>query len=352
MLHAGCKWCTLLNNGRRELTHATFADSQACWDTCHQQQVEPAAECPLIWAGCIPALHVELELPRESVDTLERFVARVDTPLSRSTQNTGRAVHDTCEGTTMTTTSTTATSTTGTAVVQATMEQIEQLVGAAEQVKLRGRLLDAQVTDRWVERAAVDETHSLHAKPGEPHWHLWISADHQDPGTADNPYSIVQDASYDLESIADDLAEHAHLLECKRDAVAEMDGVELHETEDGARLMAKLVEINWNIKEAARVRACANELAALARNARKVSGWAFMPPLLRPAPYARKSEAENTRLMRRRLDHVIDTINALGEKARASEGHGFRITECPDAACEIAAAARAENNETEPAVNA
>lgn len=45
----------------------------------------------------------------------------------------------------------------------------------------------------------------------------------------------MRDASYDLESIADDLAEHAHLLECKRDAVFEMDGVELHVTEDGVR---------------------------------------------------------------------------------------------------------------------
>lgn len=148
----------------------------------------------------------------------------------------------------------TTTSTTATTVEPATMEQIEQLVGTAERVKLGGRLLDAQVTDRWVERAAVDETHPLHVKPGDPHWHLWISADHQDPGTADDPYSIVRDASYDLESIADDLAEYAHLMECKRDAVFEMDGVELHETEDGTRLMAKLVEINWNIKEAARVR--------------------------------------------------------------------------------------------------
>ena len=243
------------------------------------------------------------------------------------------------------------TSTIATTGEQATMEQIEQLVGAAAQLKLRGRLLDAQVTDRWIERAAVDETHPLHTKPGGPHWHLWISADHQDPGMADNPYSIVQDASYDLESIADDLAEHAHLLECKRDAVAEMDGVELHEIEDGARLMAKLVDINWNIKEAARVRACANELAALAREARKVSGWAFMPPVLRPALYARKSPAHNTRLMRTRLNRVIDTINALGEKAHASEGHGFRITECTDAACELAAA-HAESIGTKPAANA
>ncbi|RDI16401.1 hypothetical protein [Lentzea flaviverrucosa] len=232
----------------------------------------------------------------------------------------------------------TTTSVTATAVEPATMEQIEQLVGTAEQVKLCGRLLDAQVTDRWVERAAVDETHPLHVKPDAPHWHLWISTDHQDPGTADDPYSIVRDASYDLESIADDLAEHAHLLECKRDAVLEMDDVELHETGDGAWLMATLVEINWNIKEAARVRACANDMAALAREARQVAGWAFMPPVLRPAPYARRGPAENTRLMRKRLDRVIGKINALGEKARASEGQGFRIMQCPEAACEIAAA--------------
>jgi len=48
-----CEWCTALNNGRRELMHATFADARACWDTRHHQHVEAEAEWPLIRAGWI-----------------------------------------------------------------------------------------------------------------------------------------------------------------------------------------------------------------------------------------------------------------------------------------------------------
>ncbi|KOV84751.1 hypothetical protein [Nocardia sp. NRRL S-836] len=250
----------------------------------------------------------------------------------------------------MTTTST-ATETSAVAPATAgpaTMEQIMQVDGAASRVGLRARLLDSHAVDMWVELAAVDPDHPLHVKPGDPHWHLWISEDHQDPGTADNPYSIVRDAADDLSAIADNLAEYAHLLESKRDALHELDGLEIHETQNGARLMAKIIELGNSIKEAAQVRALAHHAAELARDARQVASWAFVPPSRRPATYGRHNQAENTRLLRQRLNGVIVRINRFGDRTNGAEGSGFRVAPCTEAGCEIAAAAYTETDEPQP----
>lgn len=232
----------------------------------------------------------------------------------------------------------------------ATMEQINEVDATAVRVAHRGRMLGARVIDMWVELAPVDPGHPLHVKPGDPHWHLWIDAEDQTPRTAENPFTILRDAADELAALACHLTEHAEILEAVRDATRELDGLDIADTSDGTRLMSLVIQLNWNIKEAARVRNLANRASVLGNDARMVAGWAFVPPQQRPATYARHNQqAENTRLLRQRLNGLVDRINKLGDHTKADEGGGFRIVSCTETDCEILAAAHAENSETEPA---
>lgn len=255
--------------------------------------------------------------------------------------------------TTTTATTTGATAGDGTPAAQPepiTLKQIEDVLGTAARDKIKWQGVEHRASEMWHDLAATEPDHPLHVKPGDPHWHVWISAEHDEPGTAETVFAALQDAAGELVALLDGLDQQVDLLESKRDALHELDDVSMvDDLSDPVKLMAKLTEIAWNIKEAARLRRHADRVRVMMQQAGRISNWAYQPPLWRSAPiYARGGVAATTRLLRRRAFQIVDDINVMGRHAHGSEGGGFRIVECEEADCEIAARAHAESNEAAP----